>query len=176
MLPRGALPRGFPWASPLGALSSGAVDVPGDALPLYVRETPVQALSLEDLVLVGRRERVRSEHMEAERERLRLRDLDFKKVASDKTRAISQLEKKNDALHRAYSRLNSDYGVESAETFVVRAQASEDQALLQQQAQVLKTQEKKTAQLAAMSREAREEVAAKRSSLLTERGQERQLS
>lgn len=154
-------PRKFAWAQPLEATVPALLNF----LPFHVRNTPLQSLRFEDMVLVGRRQRELVEQEYQKKEKVwekHVRKSNFRAVINDKQHAIDELSAKTTEIEKDYSDLRTLYekGTGALNQFQIRY--DEDQTTLSLQRKLLHAENAKVAQLEAVQKEIKDDLVDKR--------------
>lgn len=156
-------PRHFAWAQPLEVTASGLANF----FPFHVRNTPLQSLRLEDMVLVGRRQRELAEQNYQREEKIwekHVRKSNFRAVIKDKQYAIDELSAKTKEVTKAYDELQTLYGQGTVELNKFQSRFDEDQKTLDLQRNLLAAENAKVAQLEAVKKEIKDDLVDRRES------------
>lgn len=175
------IPESFSWAQPLAdslvsLLGSSKVEQQLlKAMPFHVRTTPAQALRLEDLALLGDRQRWLNRKEAAVWWRQQAREENFKHVDVDKKRSIRALREKSAVVQRHVEEMYNEYHQEDAHTEKLRQRTKEDADLSAKQQSLLDAQVTKEKQLDGISKELRASGGDQERAFRELRGQELQL-
>jgi len=150
-------PRHFGWAQPLEATAANLMNL----FPFHVRNTPLQSLRLEDMVLVGRRQRELAVQDYQKKEKVwekHVRKSNFREVIQDKQHAIDELNTKTKEIGKDYAELRGLYEKGTAELQQFQSRYDQDQTTLDLQRNLLHSENGKVTQLEAVQKEIKDDL------------------